>query len=196
MSQLELFESEKQRIIKSCFSELDQHGQLAESYIMHVRVRDYPSYLMQESLLSAPSDRTTDLVNERFIIIAVRSNGMRRIHKARENPNKSFSIGKTWLLGDLTMIELFSDSQEARHKEWAGDVGFIVTFIKTCYWKADTMQEKETFLKTLFKIYYECTGRLPALRGSNDAQKTRILPKHSNAAGIGESSHEGGEEVV
>jgi hypothetical protein len=99
------------------------------------------------------------------------------MHKARENGNGTFSIGKTWVLDDLTAVESFSgatptNSEEEQRKLWASGVGFTVTITKPYYWQAGTAKEKEFFIASLIKIYRKYTGgRVPRLTGF-DARET------------------------
>ena len=179
MSRAERFEDEKRRIIESCFSKADQSGQLAESYITHIRVQEdghYPS-------APPPPDSSPDNKKPRLVIIAVRSTGRVRMHKARENNNGSFSIGKTWNLEELTAIQSYSnistppqDEKEAQHRSWAGNVGFTVTITKPYYWQAGTAKEKEFFIASAVKIYRKYTkGQVPELKGFEEAQKNSML---------------------
>ena len=179
MSRAERFEDEKRRIIDSCFSKLDQSNQLIESYITHIRVLEdalYPS-------TPSPPESAPENKKPRLIIIAVRSTGRVRMHKARENNNGSFSIGKTWNLEDLSAIESFDDASsppqsdvQAKYISWAGSVGFVVTITKPYYWQAGTAKEKEFFIASAVKIYRKYTkGQVPELRGFDDAQKTSML---------------------
>ena len=93
------------------------------------------------------------------------------MHKARENANGSFSIGKTWVLDDLTVIESYTNAtpknaEEQQNKQRAGAVGFTVTVQKPYYWQAATAKEKEFFIFSLIKIFKKYTGgRLPDLLG-------------------------------
>lgn len=94
-----------------------------------------------------------------------------RVHKARENANGSFSVGKTWALDDLTAIESFvgakpTTAEEEQRKLWAGALGFLVTIQKPYYWQANTAKEKDFFIGSLIRIYRKYTGgRLPQLYG-------------------------------
>ena len=102
-----------------------------ESYITHIRVIEdaaHPS-------TPPPPNSSADNKKPRVIIVAVRKSGRVRMHKARENSDGSFSIGKTWLLDDLTTIHLYNSFSpktvtEQQHKQWASDLGFIVTISK------------------------------------------------------------------
>ena len=93
------------------------------------------------------------------------------MHKARENTNGSFSIGKTWVLDDLTHIESYTNAvprnaEEQQNKQRAGPMGFTVTVQKPYYWQAATAKEKEFFIFSLVKIFKKYTGgRLPELLG-------------------------------
>ncbi|KXL48983.1 MAG: hypothetical protein FE78DRAFT_180008 [Acidomyces sp. 'richmondensis'] len=179
MSRAERFDDEKRRLIESCFSKLDANGQLAESYITHIRVQEdgqYPSN-------PPPPDSAPENKKARVIIIAVRSTGRVRMHKARENSNGSFSIGKTWNLEELSAIESFNsssippkDEREQRYREWAGNVGFTVTITKPYYWQAGTPKEKDFFIASAVKIYRKYTkGQVPELKGFDDQVKAMIL---------------------
>lgn len=93
------------------------------------------------------------------------------MHKVRENTNGSFSIGKTWVLDDLTAIQSYTNlvptsNEEQQAKEYAGGIGFVVTIQKPYYWQASTPKEKDFFIFSLIKIYKKYTaGKLPQLYG-------------------------------
>lgn len=90
-------------------------------------------------------------------MVAVRKSGRVKVHKARENANGSFSIGKTWNLDDLQQIE----NHLVPH-----DKGFTVTLLKPYFWQANSMKEKEYFIQSLVKIYKKYTGgKVPTLIG-------------------------------
>ncbi|EME49313.1 hypothetical protein DOTSEDRAFT_68176 [Dothistroma septosporum NZE10] len=179
MSRAERFEDEKRRIIESCFSKLDTHGQLAESYITHIRITEdaqYPS-------APPPADSLESNKKPRLIVIAVRSTGRVRMHKARENNNGSFSIGKTWNMEELSAIESYSNpaapaanEREAHARASAGSVGFTVTITKPYYWQAGTSKEKDFFIASAVKIYRKYTkGQIPELKGFEDREKAMII---------------------
>jgi hypothetical protein len=105
------------------------------------------------------------------------------MHKARENNNGSFSIGKTWNLEELSAIESFSnsalppkDDREAQYRSWAGGLGFIVTITKPYYWQAGTAKEKDFFIASAVKIYRKYTkGLIPELRGFDEHNQAVML---------------------
>lgn len=102
------------------------------------------------------------------------------MHKARENDNGSFSIGKSWVLDDLMAVQSYtnivpSTKEEQDHKDRAGDVGFIVTVQKPYYWQAGTPKEKDFFIYSLIKIYKKYTGgKLPDLQGFDPHELERL----------------------
>ncbi|KAI9678815.1 MAG: hypothetical protein M1817_005874 [Caeruleum heppii] len=163
----ERFEDEKRRIVESCFGKRDEDGSLLESYITHIRVTEdaaHPS-------APPPPDAPQAGKKVRVIVVAVRKSGRVRMHKARENANGTFSIGKTWVLDDLTQVQSFANSipgsiEEEQQKQWAGPVGFTVTISKPYYWQAATAKEKDFFIASLLKIFKKYTGgRVPELIG-------------------------------
>lgn len=105
-----------------------------------------------------------------------------RMHKARENNNGSFSIGKTWNLEDLSAIESFAhpelsnNPQRQANLERAGTLGFLVTIIKPYYWQAGTAKERDFFIASLVKIFRKYTkGRTPELLGFDDAESEAMF---------------------
>lgn len=157
---------------------------VAESYITHIRILEDGNY--QSS--PPPPNASTEQKKPRVIIVAVRKSGRVRMHKARENGNGSFSIGKTWPLDDLTAIESFSGSapttpEAELRKQWAGGVGFIATIGKPYYWQANTPKEKQFFIGSLVKIYMKYTGgKAPELIGFDDQEREQLLGKASAQA--------------
>lgn len=149
-----------------------------ESYITHIRINEDASY----PSAPPPPDSPPENKKPRIIIIAVKSDGKVRMHKARENNNGSFSVGKTWNLEDLSSIETFANVGpmpnpiKRQYQQWAGSVGFIVTIIKPYYWQALTAKEKDFFIASLVKIYRKYTqGQVPDLQGFEDKERDMIL---------------------
>lgn len=148
-----------------------------ESYIAHIRIVEDAAYPSSPP----PPNSKPELKKPRVIVVAVRKSGSVRIHKARENLNRTFSIGKTWPLDDLSAIESFTGAppttmEEEQRKQWAGDNGFIVTVGKPYYWQANTSKEKGFFVASLVKIYAKYTGgKTPLLIGFNDKETEALL---------------------
>ncbi|KAF7126042.1 hypothetical protein CNMCM5793_002401 [Aspergillus hiratsukae] len=183
MSRAEKFEDEKRRIVQSCFSKKDSDGSSVESYITHVRIIEdaaHPS-------TPAPPDSPPDNKKPRVIIVAVRRSGRVRMHKARENNDGTFSIGKTWMLDDLSSIQSYtglvpSTPMEQQHKQWAATVGFVVTVGKPYYWHARSSKEKDFFIGSLVKIYRKYTGgKVPNLIGFDDRERQLLVGSPSPA---------------
>jgi hypothetical protein len=196
MSRAERFEDEKRRIVESCFSKKDDDGActsspclrshagmtadvplVMESYITHIRIIEDAAYPSGPP----PPNSNPDAKKPRLIIVAVRKSGRVRMHKARENVNGTFSIGKTWALDDLSAVQSFSGStptnpQEEQEKQWAGGNGFIVTIGKPYYWQANTPKEKQFFIASLVKIYTKYTGgKAPELVGFESREREQLL---------------------
>lgn len=161
----------------SCFAKTDEDGQLLESYITHIRIVEDGAFPSSPP----PLNSNPEMKKPRLIIIAVRKSGRVRMHKARENANGSFSIGKTWMLDDLTAVEVFNsvnqrNPEEVQRANLAGGKGFIVTIGKPYYWEANTPKEKQFFIASLVKIYTKYTGGVtPALIGFEPREKEAML---------------------
>lgn len=140
---------------------------VSESYITHIRILEDAAYPSTPPPAESPADNK----KPRVIVVAVRKSGRVRMHKARENTNGSYSIGKTWVLDELTAIQSFTKFtpktlDEQQGKERAGGVGFIITIQKPYYWQAGTPKEKDFFIYSLIKIFKKYTGgKLPELHG-------------------------------
>jgi exocyst complex component 1 len=134
-----------------------------------------------------PPNSGPEAKKPRIIIIAVRKSGRVRMHKARENVNGTFSIGKTWPLDDLTAVESFNgatprNSEEEQRKQWAGGTGFIVSIGKPYYWQANTQKEKQFFIASLVKIFTKYTGgKSPELIGFDEKETEQLLGITSQA---------------
>ncbi|KAF1829147.1 hypothetical protein BDW02DRAFT_651582 [Decorospora gaudefroyi] len=167
MSRAERFDDERRRITDSCFSKVDEQGQLQESYITHIRVQEDGAYPQSPP----PPSSTGSNKKARIIIISVRNTGRVKLHKARENANGTFSIGKSWPMEELSAVENYvhlspTSDEEAQQKQWAGEKGFTVTISKPYYWEAGTAKEKEFFIGSMVKIYNKYTkGDFPLLTG-------------------------------
>jgi hypothetical protein len=154
-----------------------------ESYITHIRIIEDAAYPSGPP----PPNANPDAKKPRLIIVAVRKSGRVRMHKARENANGTFSIGKTWMLDDLSAVQTFTGSaprnpEEELQKQWAGGNGFIVTIGKPYYWQANTSKEKQFFIASLVKIYTKYTGgKSPELVGFDTREREQLLGGSSAA---------------
>lgn len=113
------------------------------------------------------------------------------MHKARENANGTFSIGRTWNFDDLIAIQVYGNNSpstplELQQKEWASDEGFLLTFGKPYYWQALFTKERDFFLTALIKVYGMYTGgkvtggkvtggKVPELIGFSDAERALMM---------------------
>ena len=148
----------------------------SESYITHIRIVEDAAYPSSPP----PLESSPDNKKARVIVVAVKRSGRVRMHKARENANRTFSIGKTWVLDDLAVIESFTNAvpqtaEEQQNRSMAGPTGFIVTVQKPYYWKANTAKEKDFFIFALIKIYRKYTaGKLPHLIGFSSQELEQL----------------------
>ncbi|KAL1888104.1 hypothetical protein Sste5346_009791 [Sporothrix stenoceras] len=173
MGRAERFEDEKRRIIDSCFNKKDDDGSVIETYITHIKIQEYSSHPTSPP---PPQNRTPSSEKHRVIIVAVRKSGRVRVHKSKENPNGTFSIGKTWDLNDLSAIESYTAANVSPDfRAWAGNVGFLITLGKPYYWQAQTDKEKRFFIASLLKIYGKYSGgKVPLLTGFDPYELEQI----------------------
>ncbi|CAK7206689.1 hypothetical protein SEUCBS139899_009493 [Sporothrix eucalyptigena] len=173
LGRAERFEDEKRRIIESCFNKKDDDGSIIETYITHIRIHEYSSHPTSPP---PPQARTPNSEKHRVIIVAVRKSGRVRVHKSKENPNGTFSIGKTWDLNDLTAVESYTAANvNPDFRLWASNVGFLITLGKPYYWQAQTDKEKRFFIASLLKIYGKYSGgKVPVLTGFDPYELEQI----------------------
>lgn len=126
----------------------------------------------------APAESKLEYKKSRCAIVSVRKSGRVRMHKARENANGSFSIGKTWVLDVLSAIRIYdnfvpSSPLEAQLTERATDEGVTITLGKPYYWQCLSKKERDFFVLSLVKIFTKYTaGRVPLrLEGFDDAKR-------------------------
>ena len=167
-----------------------------ESYITHIRVLEDGSYPQTPP----PPNAATANKKPRIIMISVRNTGRVKLHKARENANGTFSIGKSWPMEELSAVENYvhlnpKDEDEAQKKKWAGEKGFTVTISKPYYWEAGTAKEKEFFIGSMVKIYNKYTkGDFPILAGFSMSELNGLTngqPHLASADGRGGSHGRG-----
>ena len=121
-----------------------------------------------------PPNSSPENKKRRIILLAVKNSGRVRLHKARENNDGTFSIGKTWPLEDLSAIHAYDafipqSPAEQQQKQWASNVGFTVTIGKSYYWQTATAKEKDFFIRSIVKVYRRYTGgKMPTLIGVSD----------------------------
>lgn len=166
VNRAERFEKEKQRLMESCFSKTDERGQLRESYITHIRVEEDGMY--QSS--PPPPDASRQYKKNRVIVIAVKNTSLVQMHKARENDDGTFQIGKTWPFDELQGVQVYSMAtartpQEQQAARFAGDVGLTVIMTKPYYWRCNNVMEKDFFVGSLVRIYHKYAHKLPSLFG-------------------------------
>ncbi|CCF60663.1 hypothetical protein KAFR_0L00560 [Kazachstania africana CBS 2517] len=149
----EQYDRDRKNIIKYCFSKPNQKThELPNNYVTHVRIIEDARYPSSRPAL----DSKLENKKKRVLIVSSAANDANEIylHKARENPDGSFQIGRTWSLKDLLRIERDLQVEE----------GFIVTMGKKYYWETNTAKERTVFIKTLVKIYIQVfEGHVPEL---------------------------------
>ncbi|KAG8814416.1 hypothetical protein FRC17_001136, partial [Serendipita sp. 399] len=136
----------RQRIIASVFSKRNASGSLEEQYIAHVKIF--------EDVAPGNDDGGK---KARYILLSLTHRGPGMIHKSRENPNGSFSIGKSWDLKDLTALEVHGRVP-----------GFDITFARRYRWQTESWDEQEAFLIATVRLFRRVMrGQTPLLVGWN-----------------------------
>lgn len=143
----EQYDRDRKAIIHSCFK--DANG---NQYMTHVRIIEdakYPS--------SRPgNDSKLEYKKKRVLIVSSKSYDGKSVflHKARENTDGSFQIGRTWNLSELQKIERDIEIPE----------GFLLFLTKKYYWQTNSAKERTVFIKTLVKIFTQAfDGHVPEL---------------------------------
>ncbi|KAK5781784.1 hypothetical protein RI543_000972 [Arxiozyma heterogenica] len=154
----EQYDRDRRAIIFSCFNKLDpktnNHANVHQpnNYMTHVRIIEdakYPS--------SRPGpDSKLEYKKKRILILSSLAEPPYTVflHKARENQDGSFQIGRTWNFHDLTRIERDTEIPE----------GFLLTISKRYYWQTNSSKERTVFIKSLVKIFSQTfDGHVPEL---------------------------------
>lgn len=148
----EQYDRDRSGLIKSCFQKSDpKTGMALSSYITHVRIIEDARYPSSRP----PASSSLENKKKRILIISSQGNGKgMQLHKARENSNGTFQIGRTWNLIELESIE--RDDEIAQ--------GFTIMMGKKYYWETNSAKERTVFIKSLVSIFMENSrGRVPVL---------------------------------
>ncbi|KAG7799808.1 hypothetical protein KL929_000724 [Ogataea haglerorum] len=145
------YELDMSKINKYLFRETDQSGRRAEKYLAHVRIIEDSKSQSERPPDNSPAQNKKD----RILILSVRSSGRIRLHKARENPDSSVQIGRTWDFEELVKIELDPEVP----------TGFIFEMGKRYYWETSYPKERRVWLTSVLEHYIRYTGgkKLPQL---------------------------------
>ncbi|CAI4038474.1 hypothetical protein SMKI_05G0840 [Saccharomyces mikatae IFO 1815] len=149
----EQYERDRKAIINCCFSRPDHKtGEPPSNYITHVRIIEDSKFPSSKP----PPDSRLENKKKRLLILSAKPNNPKliQIHKARENSDGSFQIGRTWQLNELVRVEKDLDISE----------GFILTMGKKYYWETNSAKERTVFIKSLITLYIQTfEGHVPEL---------------------------------
>ncbi|KAL3231340.1 Exocyst complex component SEC3 [Nakaseomyces bracarensis] len=149
----EQYERDRKAIIKYCFSKVDpKTGVPPNNYITHVRIIEDS----KSPSARPPVDSKLEYKKKRVLIVSSKASNTKEVqlHKARENSDTSFQIGRTWDLKELVKIE--ADSQVSE--------GFTLTMGKVYYWETNSSKERAVFIKSLVSLYLQTfEGKVPEL---------------------------------
>ena len=147
------YDRDRKAIITYCFTKPDHKtGAPPNNYITHVRIIEDARYPSQRP----PPTSRIENKKKRILIVSSKPNAPNdvQLHKARENLDGSFQIGRTWDLRDLIRIERDSVVPE----------GFVFVMGKRYYWETNTAKERTVFIKSLVNIYMQAlSGKVPEL---------------------------------
>lgn len=144
------YETDRQNLIKYCFSVYDNNGHLVDNYITHVRIIEDSMYASTRP----PTTSASENKKQRILALAAKPDGTVYLHKGRENSNGTFQIGRTWSLNDLVSIE----------RDLKFETGFACCLGKDYYWETNSPRERQVFIGSLIRTYRKFKqGLLPIL---------------------------------
>ncbi|KZO92801.1 hypothetical protein CALVIDRAFT_567098 [Calocera viscosa TUFC12733] len=132
------FEIVRDAIIRSLFSKRWADGSLEETYVSHL--------LILENV--AGEDGTSD-IKKRYLLLSINRSGRGIVHKAKENSNGTFSVGKTWKLEELQAVEAHTA------------ISFSLKFSRRYKWNTTNEREQAQFLNAVIDAYRRVTGGKP-----------------------------------
>lgn len=141
------------RIISSVFSRKNAAGQLAETYVSHIKIWE---------------DADAATRKPRYILLSQTSAGTGYIHKSKLNTNGTFSVGKTWNLPELRGIQVLNP------------VEFNITLSRTYRWTTENEVDQVHFIDAMIKLYRSISNNAPLrLDGVNESlpSSPRISPE-------------------
>ncbi|GES81230.1 exocyst complex component Sec3-domain-containing protein [Rhizophagus clarus] len=156
---------ERQLIINSLFSDgvedplSPTHSSGTESLITYCKVSEDTGGGGNSPTVDRPfgigkTNSRVDVKIRYLLVTIVSKNGKVQkvqLHKAKKNPNDTFSIGRTWQL------------EQVRKIESVDNVTFVITISKPYCWSTDTQGEKDVFLSQLLKTFRKHTKKSPKL---------------------------------
>lgn len=149
----EQYERDRKNIIKYCFSKVDpKTGVPPNNYITHVRIIEDS----KSPSSRPPPDSKLEYKKKRVLIVSSKASNTREVqlHKARENSDNSFQIGRTWDLKELLRVEADAEIPE----------GFTLMMGKLYYWETNSSKERTVFIKSLVSLYIQTfEGKVPEL---------------------------------
>ncbi|KAG8912226.1 hypothetical protein FRC01_005215, partial [Tulasnella sp. 417] len=109
----------------------------------------------------------------RFIILGYNRNNQGYIHKSKQNPSGSFSIGKTWKLDDLQGLQVVDQTS------------FRISLNRSYVWASDSSRDQSAFLTATVQLYRQLKGSTASLtlvgvqEPSNRALSPAYVPQRS-----------------
>ncbi|KAG8989881.1 hypothetical protein FRB90_002028 [Tulasnella sp. 427] len=142
----------RELIVSTALSKRNEGGGGPEDYAGHVKIYE------QDDGGS----------KSRFIILSFNRSGQGFIHKSKQNPSGSFSIGKTWRLDDLRGLEVVDQRS------------FKISFNRAYIWITESSRDQSNFLTAAVQLYRQLKGSTAGLTlvGVQEAPTASLAPAY------------------
>ncbi|KAG8975726.1 hypothetical protein FRC05_005244 [Tulasnella sp. 425] len=143
-------------IVSTALSKRNEDGAGPEEYAGHIKIYE----------------QDQGGAKSRFVILSYNRNGQGYIHKSKQNPSGSFSIGKTWRLDDLQGLEVVDQTS------------FRISFNRSYVWASDNSRDQSAFLSGVTQLYRQLKGSTASLTlvGIQEASSGSLSRGYSSMA--------------
>ncbi|KIY70189.1 hypothetical protein CYLTODRAFT_371472 [Cylindrobasidium torrendii FP15055 ss-10] len=148
----------KSRIIDSVFSRRSAGGNLAETYVSHVKIYEETDGGSRKA---------------RYILLSRSESGSGFIHKSKANSNGTFSVGKTWRLQELKGIQVVNS------------ICFNISLSRTYKWDTDSAEEQKVFIHAMIQLFRQISNdplQLDGVEGYEHGRQRIQQPQPQPAA--------------
>ncbi|OZJ04682.1 hypothetical protein BZG36_02547 [Bifiguratus adelaidae] len=138
----------RQAVIRSLFP---QQGPDTEHLLIVLKVFEDVKPSGSDEASQQGQKKATNIVGKPRYLCLTRKHAKARIHKAKKNSNSSFSIGKTWALEEIKLVENIDFNQ------------FTVTLNKPYTWAVEQPRDKMMFLAHIVDQFQQAGKKPPKL---------------------------------